>query len=181
MNEAITPQQLKEEGERSYRQGNYMAAAHAYEAAAQGYHTIDHELAAAEMLNNSSVAFLQAGEAQRALEIVKESPEIFAKAGDTRRQGMAFGNLGAALEALKRHPEAIEAYQRSAELLKQVGDGELRANVLQSLSALLLKSGRQLEALAVMQAGLDSVKRPNPKQRILKKLLHVPFKFLEKK
>jgi tetratricopeptide (TPR) repeat protein len=181
MNETITPQQLKEEGEAAYRQGNYIAAAHAYEASAQGYRATDNELAAAEMLNNSSVAFLQAGEAQRALEIVNETPETFSKAGDTRRQGMAFGNQGAALEALKRYPEAIEAYQRSAELLKQAGEGELRANVLQSLSALLLKSGQQLEALAVMQAGLEGVKRPNPKQRILKKLLHVPFKFLEKK
>jgi tetratricopeptide (TPR) repeat protein len=181
MNEAITPQQLKVEGGHAYRQGNYLAAARSYEAAAQGYCALKDELSAAEMLNNSSVAYLQAGEAQQALDQVKGTADIFAKAGDTRRQGMAFGNQGAALEALKLHPEAIEAYQRSAELLKQAGEGELRANVLQSLSALMLKSGRQLEALAVMQAGLDGVKRPNPKQQILKKLLRVPFKFLEKK
>jgi hypothetical protein len=55
----------------------------------------------------------------------------------------------------------------------------MRAHVLQSLSKLQLKSGRQIEALATMEAGLEGFKKPTLKQRILKKLLQMPFRFLK--
>jgi hypothetical protein len=47
---------------------------------------------------------------------------------------------------------------------------------MQSLSALQLRTGHQLEELATMQAGLDGLEKPNPQQRALKKLLQMPFK-----
>jgi hypothetical protein len=51
---------------------------------------------------------------------------------------------------------------------------------LKSLSALQLNNGRKLEAWATMKAGVDGIKRPNIKQRTLKHLLEMPFKFLNK-
>ena len=89
---------------------------------------------------------------------------------------MAIGNQAAALEALGRLEEAAANYERSAELLKGIGEDQLRATVMQSLSTLQLKMGRQLEALATMSAGLGGLKHPSPKQRIVKKLLQAPFK-----
>jgi hypothetical protein len=50
---------------------------------------------------------------------------------------------------------------------------------MQALSALQLRMGRQLEALATMNAGLAEVKRPNPAQRLAKKILQVPFDYLK--
>ena len=178
MSKVVTPQQLSEEGKTAYRRGDYLAAARVFEAASQGFKTAGDPLNAAEMANNSSVAFLQAGEADAALNAVEGTDQTFSMAGDTKRQGMALGNRAAALEALDRLDEAIEAYQQSAALLEQAGEDQLRANAMQALSALQFRMGRQLQALATMQSGVEGVRRPSPKQRFIKQLLHIPFDML---
>jgi tetratricopeptide (TPR) repeat protein len=178
MSESLSPKQLAAEAKQAYKQGDYIRAAHAFEAAAQGYQSLDDQLTVAEMYNNSSVAYLQGGDGVSALRVVRGTPEVFASAGDVLRQGIALGNLGAALEAVGQLDEAMQAYQQSAELLKQVDETEMRAKVMHSLSALQLRTGHQLEALVNMQAGLDGLQKPNPKQRALRKLLDLPLKMM---
>ena len=178
VNEALSPKQLADEAQRAYKRGEYYGAGRGYEAAAEGYQLNGDQVTAAEMLNNSSVAYLQSGDAQAALGVVKDTPAVFAQAGDLRRQGIALGNLGAAQEALGSKDAALEAYRQSADLLKQVGEDSLRANVMQSISALQMKTGHQLEALATMHAGMEGLQHPSPRQRILKKLLNIPFKLM---
>src|SRR5574341_473332 len=106
MDENISVKQLVSEGKSAYQQGDFLAAARAFDAAARGYAAAGDALNAAEMSNNSSVSFLQAGEAQEALRAVEGTPATFANAGDVRRQGISLGNLGAALEAVGRLDEA---------------------------------------------------------------------------
>lgn len=180
MSEARSPQKIAEEGKSAYQNGDFMNAAQLFEAARQGYETAGDSLTSAEMANNASVAYVQAGEADAALKAVEGTPAIFAAAGDLRRQGMALGNYAAAMEGLNRLQEAAEYYQQSAEVLQQAGEDQLRANVLQSLSTLQFRTGKQLQALASMQAGLEGMKKPNPRQRILKRLLDIPFSMLNK-
>jgi tetratricopeptide (TPR) repeat protein len=180
MSETLAPKQLSEEAKNAYQRADFTTAGRIYQAAAQGYQEADEPLLAAEMRNNASVAHLQAGEAETALQIVEGTPSVFAAAGDLRRHGMALGNRGSALEALGRLQEAAEAYQQSADLLKQVGETELHGRVMQSLSALQLRTGHQLEALATMNAGLDGISKPNLRQRLLKRLLQMPYKLMGK-
>jgi len=54
----------------------------------------------------------------------------------------------------------------------------MKLYVMEALSELQLRTGRQLQALATMKAGLDGVKRPNPRQRLVKKILEIPFDLL---
>jgi tetratricopeptide (TPR) repeat protein len=180
MSEAKSPQILAEEGKSAYQNGDYANAASLFEAAQQGYQTAEDALMAAEMANNASVAYLQGEDAEAALKAVEGTAALFAQASDLRRQGMALGNYAAALEALERNEEAAEYYQQSADVLQQAGEDQLRSNVLHSLSALQFRTGRQLQALASMQAGLEGVKKPNPRQRLLKRLLQIPFNMLNK-
>lgn len=179
MAEILDVTQLVKEGKLAYQRGDYENAARAFHAANQGYQSSQDPLNAAEMANNASVAFLKAGDAQAALQVVEGTPQVFASAGDIRRQAMALGNLGAAFEGVKRYQEAEDAYQQSADLLKQVGEDQLRLNVMQSLSNMQLRTGKHLQALSSMQAGIEDVHRPSPKQRLLKKLLEVPFKLMK--
>lgn len=180
MDETLSPKQLATEGQAAYKRGDFTAAANAFRAAREGHKINGDELAAAEMANNLSVSLLQAGESEQAYEATLGTDQIFEQSGDVQRQAMAIGNQAAALEALGRLEEAMEKYQRSAELLAHVGDLDTRMSVMQSLSALQLKQGRQFEALATMQAGLNGLKRPSPKHRMLRKLLQLPFKYLNR-
>lgn len=177
----LTPKQLEKEAQAAYQRGEYSTAADAYAAARQGYLAAGEALAAAEMANNACVSYLQAENGQAALDSVLGSDEVFAQAGDLKRQGMALGNQAAALEMLERNDEAIQTYLRAGEVLQQAGEDQLRLQLMQSLSMLQFELGRRLEALASMQSGLEEVRRPSPKQMFLKKLIHIPFDMMNKK
>ena len=177
--DTLNPQQLADEGQAEYRKGEYLSAARLYKAAAEGFLASGNELVAAEMANNCSVAFLKGGNAEAALEAVMGTDIVFVNKGDILRQAMAIGNQAAALEKLKRLDEALSAYEKSAELLEDAGEFELRAYVLQSISSLHLRKGHYLEAYAKMLDGVMGLDKPDFKQRLLKSLMQVPFKFLK--
>jgi hypothetical protein len=84
---------------------------------------------------------------------------------------MALANKAAALHALKRKEEAVEFYTKSAAILEQAGEPELRADVYQALAGLEVSRGKMVDAVTAMQSGLMGVEKPTLKQRILKKLL----------
>jgi len=180
MTQTLSPEQLNEEGKAAYEREEYLEAAKAFEAAAKGFISSGDILAAAEADNNRSVTLLQAGEAESALEAVGNTPETFADANDMRRQAMALGNKAAALAALNRREDAEKAYWESARLLEEVGDTELRASVMNAISRLQMRSGRYLEAITSMQSGLDKTDKLSITQRILKKLLQILGRLLNK-
>ena len=173
-------ERLAKEGEKAYKRGDFLIAAHLYQTTSQSMLNAGDELSAAEMLNNASVAYLQAGEFLEAFKSTQGTEVTFSQVGDLRREAIALGNLGAALDGLKRFEEAIQAYERCSQLLKEIEETELRAAVMQSLSALQLRTGQQLEALATMKAGLEGIQHPSVKQRLLKKLIQTPFKLISR-
>jgi tetratricopeptide (TPR) repeat protein len=132
------------------------------------------------MLNNASVAYLQGDQPDLALESALGTDQVFADSGDTKRQAIALGNQAAAYQALGQLEPALEAYQASADLLKEIGDQDLRPSVMQALSAVQLRLGKQMEALISMQAGLDGVEKPSLKQKLMKKILQSPFSYFNR-
>ena len=180
MKEVKFPASLVKNGKAAYEKKEYLEAATLFEAASQGYLAADDRLNSAEMLNNSSVAYLQANRPEEALQAVEGTEQIFAEAGDLRRQGIALGNRAAALEKLDRLDAAFQAYEQSAELLQAAGEVELRLNVMQALSTLQLRTGKQLQAVASLHAGLSAVKKPSLKQKLLKRLLEAPEHLLKR-
>jgi tetratricopeptide (TPR) repeat protein len=179
MTDTLTLPELIDEGSSAYKKGDFLAAARAYQAAAQGYEAASDKLSAAEMLNNSSVAYLRAGDPASALQVVEGTPEVFAGSQDTRRQGIALGNLGAALDALKRYEEAADAYQLSADLLDQAGEGDLRAHVLKSLSVIQMRTGDQMQAVATMQSSMDAGQKTSGRSNFFSRLLKRPPKQID--
>ncbi len=172
---------LLKRAQEAYQVGRFPEAAGLFEQAARQYSQGGDALNAAEMANNRSVALLQAGDAQGALAAAEGTDAVFAQAGDVRRQALAAGNQAAALEKLNRLDEALQRYRQSADLLQQVGDTENRAAVLKSISALQIRTGHQLEALASMDAALTNQKKLGLQERFLKKLLDVPMRMLKSK
>ncbi len=179
--ETITPKQLETEGKTAYSKGDFLSAAQFFAASQEGYLSLGEEILAAEMANNRCVALLQIddpGDAQKAFDAVDGTISIFQKAGDSHRQAMALGNRASALEALGKLEDAIVDYEESSRIFKEIGADDLRMDVMKSLSALQLKTGRSLEALSTMQAGVNGVEKPNLKQRLLKRLLSLPGRFM---
>jgi tetratricopeptide (TPR) repeat protein len=171
MPDVLTPQQLAEEGKSAFQKGQYETAANSFAAAAEGFTAAGKPLDSAEMKNNQSVALLKTGNDQGAFDAVVDTESVFQAAGDLRRQGFAAGNEASALEALGRLDEAARKYQRSADLLDEAGEDQMRAHVLESLSALQIKQGKAMDAVLTMQSGVAGVKKPTLKQRITKSLM----------
>jgi tetratricopeptide (TPR) repeat protein len=162
---------LTNEGKQAFEAGQYESAAGMFESAAAGYASLDDKLNAAELKNDLSVALLKQGRGQAALDAVLGTEQVFAGAGDLKRQAMALGNRAAALEALKRWDEALTAYEQSGELFAQAGEGDLRAMVLKSAAAIKLRTGKITDSAFKMIGSLEAKEKPSIFERLLKSIL----------
>ena len=167
------PQQLAEQGKQAFAAKQFDQAASCFTEAASVYEALDDTLNAAEMKNNLSVALLQAGNAQAAYDAAAGTDEIFAQAGDLKRQAMAYGNQASALEAMKKFDQALEAYEKSAALFADAGESEMRSMVLQSAATIELRRGKVTDSALSMIGSVESTKKPNLLQRFLKLILRI--------
>ncbi|MBS1249148.1 MAG: hypothetical protein MAG431_00721 [Chloroflexi bacterium] len=172
-----TPQENEQDGKRAYQAGEFEQAARAFAGAAEGFQVAGDTLKAAEMRNNQSVAFLQADLPEEAKRVVEGTAQIFAQADDPKRQALALGNLAAAMEGMGELRTALVTYTQSAEILQEIGAQEEYAHVMKSISALKLRLKNPLGALASMDEGMEAIGSPNWKQRLVKRLLKIPFNF----
>lgn len=170
MNE-IVPKSLTDDAVKAYQEGNYENAARLFGEAASAFIELDNPLDAAEMKNNQSVAWLQARNPGAAYEAARGTAGVFAKASDFRREGIAWGNEAAALQALGRTKDALEKYRLASAAFERADEGEMRNTVMQAMAGIELKRGKVMDALLTMQIGLSGVKHPTLKQKILLALL----------
>ena len=178
MSEVLSPFELTKEAKSAYQKKDFATAARLYEAARQGYLSENNPLMTAEIANNLSVSLLQGGENMAALQAVEGTEEIFRQARDFKREAIALGNLAAALEALNRLDEAEQRYWQAANIFKELGENELRLPLMQSISRIQLRSGRQLQAVASMYSGIENIKSPTRTQKLLKRLLEIPIQLI---
>ena len=171
--ETIDPNTLVDNGKSEYAKGNFRAAAGLFSRAAQAYTLLQDELNAAEMKNNESVAWLQAGKAKEALQATEGTEAIFEKAGDMKRQGIAVSNRAAALEGLKKWQEALKEYDRAASLLEQAGEGDMHSIVRKAMANLNLKRGRIDASQMDVYDSLRLVEKPSFTQRVMKFLMRI--------
>ena len=165
---SLEPHQFDAKGKQAFANKKFDEAAEYFRQAAEGYTLGRAGLLAAESKNNLSVALLQAGKAQEALDAALDTDKVFAGVKDARRQAMAIGNQAAALEGLHRYDEAIEKYELSAELFGSVNEGDLRAMVMKSAAALKLKTGKITESAFKMMGSIDVKDNPTFFERVMK-------------
>lgn len=174
--DTVKPNTLAEQGKKEYEQENYLAAADLFSNAAQAYALMKDELNAAEMKNNQSVALLQGGKAKEALQATEGTEEIFQKAGDIKRQGIAVSNRAAALEGMKKWKEALAEYDRAASLFEQIGEGDMHSIVRKAAANLNLTHGRLTDSQMDVFDSLRLVEKPTLLQRIMKFLVRMGFR-----
>jgi len=123
------------------------------------------------MNNNASVAHLQAGDPQKALDAALDTDKVFEEAKDIKRRAIAVGNQAAALDELGRWQEALAAYEQSAQLFSEVSEKDMRALMLKSAAGIKLKRGRVSESAYEMMGALEAKANPSLFERILRFLL----------
>jgi hypothetical protein len=75
------------------------------------------------------------------------------------------------LQALGRFAEALSAYEGSADLFKAINEKEMRAIILKKISDLQMKTGKQFQALASLEAAYDQNEKKSVKEKVLKGFL----------
>lgn len=159
-----------------YRQGKFPEAVELFSWLHQEFSASGNNVKADEMANNLAVTFLDQNDPEQAIDLIEGTPQRFFEAGETIMAAQAYGNLGAAMAAANRLEEAENAYRQSMQIFRQQGHDEGVTFVGQALSQLQLKQGKTLEALASMEASLEGQKKPGLRQRLLRKLLKLPFR-----
>ena len=173
MEETQSAQQLGEQGKLAYEQQKMADAASLFAASAAAYEHAGNLADAAEMKNNLAVVLLRTKQPAQALALIEGTPEVFSAAGDLRRHGMALGNEGTALEDLHRDDEAVERYRQAAEIFEQAGQEQMRAMMLESVTALQVRHGKLLDSYVSAVDGMAGVKKPTFRQRVLKLLMRI--------
>lgn len=173
MSELSDPKSLSENADGVYQEGDFENAARLYGEAASAFQTQGDPVAAAEMKNNQSVSFLQAKKAQLAYDAVAGTADVFAGAGDIRRQGIAFANEATALQALNLADKAIEKYLEAASAFKDADEDQLRASVMQTVAWIYLRRFKILEALNHTASSVAGLKKPTLKQKLIQLLLRL--------
>lgn len=178
MSELKSASQLAAEAQMLYQKGEYLSAAQIFQACAFSHEVLGEQAQAVEMRSNASVAFLQGGDPQSALAALQNVEAFYTQRGEMHHLALAIGNKASILDELHQDEAAVEAYERCAELLKQLGDFDTRSYVMQSLSKLQLRRGQQLQAFATMKAGIDALPDKSLRHKLLKRLLRIPSGFL---
>ena len=165
------PTTLAAEGQRLFGKKQFAEAARVFQSAADACASVGDKPGQAEQRNNQSVALLQAGDAEGALQAVLGTDAVFAGISDARRQGIAVANQAAALEGLRRIDEAVALYRQAADILGQAGESDLQAIALKALAGLRLRRGQLDQSAFTMLGSLEAEKKPNPFRRFLRWLL----------
>jgi tetratricopeptide (TPR) repeat protein len=174
------PDLPEEEAKVLYGAGKFLQAAEGFSQAADFYLDQGDSLLAAEMRNNQSVALLKAKKPRLALEAVTGTEQVFQESGNPVKQAMALANRATALQELDQKQQAIADFVRAAELFQESGEKEMYLQTMQSISALKLKTRNLPGAIFAMQEGLESLEKPNLRQKLLRKLLKIPSNLLDK-
>ena len=168
----------QKEAEAAYHAGNFADAAEKYKMIAKALESSD-PVAAAEALNNCSVALLKAGDFQGALAAAEGTEVTFFSIGDRLKQAMSLANQASALEALGSLEKAEQLFQESVEIFRELGETELQALTLKSLSSVQIKRGDQLGALTSMHSALNNAPKLSKREKMLKRLIGIPFRFFK--
>ncbi len=164
---------IAEDGKAAFESGKYEAAAEMFATAARGYADLNEAVNAAEQKNNLCVALLKLRKNQAALEAALGTDDVFLGIKDLRRQGMAIGNQATALESLGRNDEALAAYERSAQILGEAGEGDLRSLMLKSAAGIQLRRGKMTDSGVRMIGALEAKQHPSIFERVLRFLVRV--------
>jgi len=175
---AVKAEDLKEEGIRLFRFGDYDEAAELFDEAHSLYVELGDAKGQAEMLNNLGAIHTQEGRWNEAAESFNQAKEIFDSLGDKDGQAQTVGNLGTMYRHQGDKENAVDHLRSAADLFHEAGERSKEAATLRVMSRIRLGQARWFEALHFYDLSLACVQPPGAKERILRRLIQIPLNML---
>ena len=163
--------ELKEQGIKQFMQQDFEQAADTYRQAAEAYEDEGVADMVAEMQVNLGLALHSIGEYDDALEQMNEALAIFRQMNDASRTAQALGNMARVYARLGNSEQAITNYREASAIFMAEGDEENYGQTVLAIADLQLRGGNIMQAAATYEVGLDFVKNPNARQKMMKSLL----------
>ncbi len=166
-----TADDLKDQGIKQFMQQDYAQAADTFRAARSAYAGDGDEVMAAEMQVNLGLALHALGESRQALEEMSAAHAVFQARADTHRLAQVLGNMARVYARLGNTEQAVTNYREASALFLEAGDEENYGQTVLAIADLQLRSGQVTQATATYEIGLDYVKNPNARQKMMRSLL----------
>ncbi len=166
-----TADALKDQGIQQFRQQDYEQAADTFRQAIAQYEADGVGDMAAEMQVNLGLALHMLSRHEAALEQMNMAHAVFAQLNDTSRTAQVLGNMARVYAKMGNTEQAITNYREASARFMELGDEENYGQTVMAIADLQLRSGKAMQAAATYEVGLEYVKQPNARQRLMKRLL----------
>ena len=166
-----TADELKDQGIQQFQQRDYEQAAETFRAAHSAYLDAGHDVMAAEMQVNRGLALHSLDQSDAALVEMGAAREVFQAQGDNIRLAQALGKMGRAYAKLGNTEQALTNYREDSALFIETGDEENYGQTVLAIADLQLRSGHPTQAAATFEVGLDYIKNPTARQKMMRNLL----------
>lgn len=168
-----TANELKDKGVKQYMQGDYELAETTFREAAAQYEDDGAADMVAEMQVNLGLTLHSLGQHEEALEQMTMALEVFRQMNDQHRMAQALGNMARVYAKTGNTEQATTNYREASAIFLELNDEDNYGQTVLAIADLQLRSGKLMQAAATYEVGLDYIKKPNARQKMMKKLLGV--------
>lgn len=166
-----TGEELKKQGVEQFLQGDYEEAIETFKQAIAAYEDEGSGDMVAEMQVNLGLALHSMGESEQALEQMNMAHAVFVQIDDSSRTAQCLGNMARVYAKLGNTEQAMTNYREASALFLEIDDEENYGQTVLAIADLQMRSGQLMQAAATFEVGLDYVKNPTGRQKMMKRLL----------
>ncbi|HEX3053461.1 MAG TPA: tetratricopeptide repeat protein [Aggregatilineaceae bacterium] len=168
-----TAEELKDQGIKEFMQRDYEHALTTFHQAVEAFEAENKPDMAAEMNVNLGLTLHSLGQHEEALEAMSRGHAYFAQINDRTRIAQALGNMARVYAKLGNSEQAITNYREASALFLELEDEESYGQTVLAIADLQFRTGQRMQAMATYEVGLEHIKHPNARQKVMKGLLGV--------
>jgi tetratricopeptide (TPR) repeat protein len=110
---------------------------------------------------------------EAALDQMNQALAVFTQINDDHRRAQVLGNMARVYAKLGNSEQALTNYREASAIFIDEGDEQNYGETVLAIADLQFRSGHMMQAAATYEVGLEYIKNPNARQKMMKKLLGV--------
>lgn len=157
----IAVNQLLEQGDQYYSNGQYQNAISTYRQVLVAYYELNDQPSIGKILNKIGLAYYYLNEYYNALDFYQKALNIFNQAGNQEEQGTVLNRIGAVYDSLGEYENALEFYQQALIHFESVNYDFGESRVLHNIGLVAFHLGNYAEALNYYQRAMMIYREQN--------------------